>query len=75
MSASGLLTPSDNNPNINFDCWVTAITNERDRDGEPLTGKSYVVVTVPTYVFNGRRYVRDLDRWIDEGPASKQETR
>jgi hypothetical protein len=23
-------------------------------------------VTVPTYTFNGRTYVRDLDRWIEE---------
>ncbi|PWU08015.1 MAG: quinohemoprotein amine dehydrogenase subunit alpha [Terriglobia bacterium] len=69
MSASGLFTPADKNPGNNFDCWVTAVTKERDRNGEALTGKSYMVVTVPTYVFNGRRYVRDLDRWIDDGPA------
>jgi len=29
-----------------------------------------MVVTLPTYTFNGRRYVRDLDRWVDDGPVS-----
>ncbi len=38
-------------------------------DGKPLVGKAYLVVTVAAYTFNGRRYVRDLDRWVDDGPA------
>jgi quinohemoprotein amine dehydrogenase len=63
MSATGLFTPAEANPGNNFDCWVTAVTKEG------LIGKSYMVVTVPFYVFNGRQYVRDLDRWVDDGPA------
>ena len=42
---------------------------EKGKDGKPLAGRSYLVVTVPVYVFNGRRYVRDFDRWVDDGPA------
>jgi quinohemoprotein amine dehydrogenase len=65
MSATGLLSPATVNPNVNFDTWVTATTRE-----ESLTGKAYTVVAIPTYAFNGRQYVRDLDRWIDDGPAA-----
>lgn len=65
----GLFTPADLNPNLNFDIWAIATArDEKDRNGAPLVGKSYMVVTVPTYTFNGRRYVRDLDRWVDDGP-------
>jgi quinohemoprotein amine dehydrogenase len=71
MNTLGLFTPADTNPNTNFDVWVIATArDEKDRNGAPLVGKSYIVVTVPTYTFNGRRYVRDLDRWVDDGPAS-----
>jgi hypothetical protein len=50
--------------------WVVAeARTDKDKDGRPLVGKSYLVVTVPAYTFNGRRYVRDLDRWVDDGPA------
>jgi quinohemoprotein amine dehydrogenase len=70
MSLSGLLSPSNTNPKANFDTWVVATAkNEKGANGEPLAGKAYVVVTVPTYVFNGRQYARELDRWIDDGPA------
>jgi len=70
MTPGGLFIPADKNPNNNFDCWVVATAKDaRGANGAPLVGKSYLVVTVPTYVFNGRRYVRDLDRWIDDGPA------
>jgi quinohemoprotein amine dehydrogenase len=70
MTPGGLFIPADKNPNNNFDCWVVATAKEaRGSNGAPLVGKSYLVVTVPTYVFNGRRYVRDLDRWLDDGPA------
>lgn len=70
MSPSGLLSPSTSNPNSNFDTWVIATArDDKGADGEPLVGKAYVVVTIPTYVFNGRQYVRDLDRWVDDGPA------
>jgi quinohemoprotein amine dehydrogenase len=70
MSPLGLFTPANTNPNINFDVWVIATAKEQEgRNGEPMAGKSYMVVTIPTYTFNGRQYVRDLDRWVDDGPA------
>ena len=71
MSPEGLFTPATDNPNINFDAWVVATTTgEKDQKDRPLVGKSYMVVTIPTYTFNGRQYVRDLGRWVDDGPAS-----
>jgi len=70
VSASGLFMPASENPNRNFDVWVIATArDENDQNGLALVGKSYLVVTIPTYVFNGRKYVRDLDRWVDDGPA------
>jgi quinohemoprotein amine dehydrogenase len=73
MNHTGLFRPATSNPNNNFDCWVIATArNEKDQDGAPLVGKSFMVVTVPAYTINGRRYVRDLDRWVDDGPASGQ---
>lgn len=69
ISSLGLFTPANSNPNLNFDVWVIATArDEKDRNGTPLVGKSYMVVTVPAYTFNGRKYVRDLDRWVDDGP-------
>jgi quinohemoprotein amine dehydrogenase len=66
----GLFTPASDGPGTNFDVWVIAeARTEKDPSGKPLVGKSYLVVTVATYTFNGRRYVRDLDRWVDDGPA------
>jgi quinohemoprotein amine dehydrogenase len=69
MSDSGFFTPNAQGPQNNFDVWVIATTKEMDAKGEPLVGKAYLVVTVPSYTFNGRRYVRDLGRWVDDGPA------
>jgi quinohemoprotein amine dehydrogenase len=70
INASGLFTPANVNPNVNFDVWAIATArNEKNQNAAPLVGKSYMVVTVPTYTFNGRRYVRDLDQWVDDGPA------
>jgi quinohemoprotein amine dehydrogenase len=72
MSPSGLFTPANANPGANFDVWVIATAKEeRDQKGKPMVGKSYMVVTVPTYTFNGRQYVREIDRWVDDGPARK----
>jgi quinohemoprotein amine dehydrogenase len=69
VNPTGLFTPAGS-PKTNFDVWVVAETkNDKDDDGLPLVGKGYLVVTVPFYVFGGRRYVRDLDRWVDDGPA------
>jgi quinohemoprotein amine dehydrogenase len=71
MSPAGLFTPAADNPNINFDTWVVATaTGENDQKDKPLVGKSYMVVTIPTYTINGRQYVRELGRWVDDGPAS-----
>lgn len=70
ISPLGLFTPANGEFKSNFDVWVIATAqNEKDANGAPLVGKSYMVLTVPTYTFNGRQYVRDLDRWVDEGPA------
>ena len=72
MSATGLLTPATTSPGNNFDVWVVATAkDEKDQNGKPLVGKGYVVVTIPAYTFNGHRYVRDLDRWVDDGPVSR----
>jgi hypothetical protein len=70
VSPAGFFAPALDSPNNNFDVWVIATAkNDNDKNGRPLVGKSYMVVTVPMYTLNGRRYVRDLDRWIDDGPA------
>jgi quinohemoprotein amine dehydrogenase len=71
MSETGFFTPNAMSPNNNFDVWVIATTKETDEKGNPLVGKAYLVVTVPSYTFNGRRYVRDLGRWVDDGPATQ----
>jgi len=71
VSPTGLLTPAAPSPGNNFDVWVVATAkNEKDQNGKPLVGKCYLVVTVPSYTFAGRRYVRDLDKWVDDGPVS-----
>jgi quinohemoprotein amine dehydrogenase len=69
MSETGFFIPNTQSPQNNFDVWVIATTKETDAKGIPLIGKAYLVVTVPSYTFNGRRYVRDLGRWVDDGPA------
>jgi hypothetical protein len=72
LSPAGFFTPATANPRVNDDVWIIATAkNEKSSDGRPLVGKSYLVVTVPTYTFNGRTYVRDLDRWIEE-PSSQR---
>jgi quinohemoprotein amine dehydrogenase len=59
LSNSGLFTPASDGPNPqrkfsrnNYgDVWVVATAkDEKDKDGRPLIGKSYLVVTVPTYI-------------------------
>jgi quinohemoprotein amine dehydrogenase len=59
LSANGFFTPSSDGPNPqrkfsrnNYgDIWVVATAkNEMDKDGKPLVGKSYLVVTVPSYI-------------------------
>jgi quinohemoprotein amine dehydrogenase len=63
VSPAGFFAPAMESPKNNFDVWVIATAKNT------LVGKAYLVVTVPMYTLNGRRYVRDLDRWIDDGPA------
>jgi quinohemoprotein amine dehydrogenase len=59
LSETALFTPASDGPNPerkfsrnNYgDVWVVAqAKNEKDKDGKPLIGKSYLVVTVPTYI-------------------------
>jgi len=70
VSPTGFFTPAAQSAKTNFDVWVIATAHgEKDKNGKPLVGKSYLVVTVPSYTLNGHRYVRDLDRWVDDGAA------
>ena len=59
LNSAGLFTPALDGPNPqrkfsrnNYgDVWVVATAkNEKDADGKPLVGKSYLVVSVPMYV-------------------------
>jgi len=59
LNNSGLFTPSLDGPNPqrkfsrnNYgDVWAVATAvSEKDKEGKPLQGKSYLVVTVPTYI-------------------------
>ncbi len=59
LNSNGLFTPALDGPNPqrkfkrnNYgDVWAVATTkNERDKDGKPLIGKSYLIVAVPLYV-------------------------
>jgi len=59
LSPTGFFTPALDGPNPkrkfsrnNYgDVWVVATAkNEKDQDGKPLVGKSYLVVTVPMYI-------------------------
>jgi quinohemoprotein amine dehydrogenase len=71
VSSAGLLTPASPSPGNNFDVWVVATAkDEKDQNSKALVGKCYLVVTVPSYTFAGRRYVRDLDKWVDDGPVA-----
>ena len=72
VSATGFFTPAAANPGNNYDVWIIATAKtEKGKDGKPLVGKCYLVVTVPTYTFEGRTFVRELDRWIEEGSSAR----
>ena len=72
VNEAGFFTPAAKDPGANYDIWVIATAkNDNNKDGNPLVGKGYVVVTIPTYSFEGHSYVRDLDRWIEDGSATK----
>ncbi len=67
VTQNGLFVPNEQSPNNNFDVWVIATAkNAQDKNGKPLVGKGFLVVTVPEYVFGGRRYIRELDRWVEQ---------
>ena len=66
VSPTGFFLPAAENPGTNVDVWIVATaTTEKGQDGKPLVGKGYLVVTVPTYTFEGRTYVRELGRWVE----------
>jgi len=72
VSQTGLFTPAATNPGNNHDVWIIATAkSEKASDGKPLVGKGYLVVTVPTYTFEGRTFVRELGRWIEEGGSAR----
>ena len=72
VSPTGFFTPAAANPGSNHDVWIIATAKtEKGQDGKPLVGKGYLVVTVPTYTFEGRTYVRELGRWIEEGNSAR----
>ncbi len=59
LGPTGFFTPASDGPNPqrkfsrnNYgDVWIVATAkDEKDKDGRPLTGKSYLVVTVPAYM-------------------------
>jgi len=59
LSNTGLFTPASDGPNPqrkfsrnNYgDVWVVATAKDvKEADGRPMVGKSYLVVTVPTYI-------------------------
>jgi len=58
LSASGLFTPSLEGPNPrrkfgrnNYgDVWIVATSNEKDKDGRPISGRAHLVVTIPLYI-------------------------
>ena len=59
LNSNGLFTPNIDGPNPqrkfsrnNYgNVWAVATAkNEKDKDGKPLVGKSYLVVAVPTYI-------------------------
>ena len=72
ISAAGFFTPAAANPGTNYDVWIIATAEaEAGKDGKSLVGKGYLVVTVPTYTFEGRTFVRELGRWIEEGSSAR----
>jgi hypothetical protein len=71
-TSAGFFTPAAANPGTNHDVWIVATAKaERGQDGKALVGKGYLVVTVPTYTFEGRTFVRELGRWIEEGSGAR----
>jgi quinohemoprotein amine dehydrogenase len=70
LSPTGLFMPAAVSPGTNFDVWIVATARGlTGQDGKPLVGKAYLVVTVPTYTFEGRTFVRELGRWVETTSA------
>jgi quinohemoprotein amine dehydrogenase len=71
LSSTGFFTPAAANLGHNHDVWVIATAKtEKGQNGKALVGTGYLVVTVPTYTFEGRTFVRELDRWIEQGSST-----
>lgn len=72
LSPTGLFLPATVSPKNNYDLWMVATArNDKDSRDRPLVGKSYLVVSVPEYTLNGRHYVRELGRWVEDGAAPR----
>jgi quinohemoprotein amine dehydrogenase len=72
LSPEGFFTPADANPGHNYDVWIVATAkNEKGKDDKPLVGTGYLVVTVPEYTFEGRTFVRELDRWVEQERSTR----
>jgi quinohemoprotein amine dehydrogenase len=72
LSPTGFFMPAAANPGTNYDVWIIATAKtENGQDAKPLVGKGYLVVTVPTYTFEGRTYVRELGRWVETGSGAR----
>ena len=72
LSPAGFFMPAPVNPGTNYDVWIIAtVRTGNGQDGKPLVGKGYLVVTVPTYTFEGRTYVRELGRWVETGGSPR----
>jgi len=72
VSPTGFFAPAAASPGTNYDVWIIATAKtEKGSDGKALVGKGYLVVTVPTYTFEGRTFVRELGRWIEEGSGAR----
>lgn len=72
VSSTGFFTPAAANPGNNYDVWIIATAKtEKATNGKPLVGKGYLVVTVPSYTFEGRTFVREVGRWIEERTSAR----
>lgn len=72
INAGGFFTPAAVSLGSNTDVWIVATAKaDTGTDGKPLVAKGYLVVTIPTYTFEGRTFVRELGRWIEEGSSAR----
>lgn len=72
IGASGFFTPAAVSLGSHTDVWIVATAKtDTGADSRPLVAKGYLVVTIPTYTFEGRTFVRELGRWIEEGSSAR----